>query len=388
MTATQHTATPGRDQAPRAEAQALAGYRIGITSTRRAHELATLLEGQGAVVESAPALKTLPCSEDLQLRDATVACIEQPPDLLVASTGAGMRGWFDAAGKWGLGARLVAALHDCEILALGSKAVGGVRASGLQESWVSESECPQEILTYLGERDLVGTRMVLQEHGLSASALTAALEGKGSEVTVVTVYRCLPAADQAPLFRLVELVAKREIDAVVFTAALAFKVLLQVAAASGRKREVVDALRGQVAAACIGPVTAEAFAQWGIPVIQPARTRLGALVSEIAAQLPARRYGVLIDVSGRLLLLGRAEVVLDGVAVRLTPAPYAVLQALARRPGRIVSRQALLSELPRGYATSEHAVEAAVARLRSALGADLVRTVVKRGYRLAVETAA
>jgi uroporphyrinogen-III synthase len=87
-------------------------------------------------------------------------------------------------------------------------------------------------------------------------------------------------------------------------------------------------------------------------------------------------------------VLSGADVALDGVAVRLTPATYAVLKALAREPGKILSRRDLLGELPSGYATSEHAVEAAVARLRTAMGAQLVRTVVKRGYRLAVESAA
>jgi uroporphyrinogen-III synthase len=90
-------------------------------------------------------------------------------------------------------------------------------------------------------------------------------------------------------------------------------------------------------------------------------------------------------------VLNGADVALDGVPVRLTPAPYAVLQALAREPGKIVSRRDLLSELPSGHAASEHAVETAVetavARLRTAVGADLVRTVVKRGYRLSVDTA-
>jgi sirohydrochlorin ferrochelatase len=150
-------------------------------------------------------------------------------------------------------------------------------------------------------------------------------------------------------------------------------VLMDVAAAAGRKQALLDALRGRVIAACVGPVTAEAFEQWGIPVIQPARFRLGALVREIAVQLPARRHGIRLDVGGRQLVLSEAEVALDGLAVRLTPAPYAVLRALARQPGRILSRRELLSELPSGYAASEHAVEAAVARLRTAVGADLVR---------------
>jgi len=368
--------------------QALAGYRVGITSSRRVNELTTMLERHGAVVESAPALMTLSCTEDVKLRDATRACIEQPPDVLIANTGVGMRGWFDAATEWCLGAKLIESLRGCEILARGPKAVGAVRAAGLRESWVSGGESLDDILAHLRERDLTGTRIVLQEHGTSTSAVAASLERQGSEVTVVTVYRCLPAADQVPMFRLVDLVADRAVDAVVFTAPAAVRVFMDAAAASGRKHELLDALCGHVITACVGPVTAEAFGQWGIPVIQPARSRLGALVREIADQLPARRHGVQIDVGGRQLLLSGAEVVLDGIALRLTPAPYAVLQALAREPGRIVTRRELLSKLPSGYAASEHAVEAAVARLRTAVGSDLVRTVVKRGYRLAVETSA
>lgn len=364
----------------------LVGYRIGITSSRRADELGNLLRRQGAVVESAPALRTLPCTEDVQLRDATGACIEQPPDLLIANTGVGMQGWLDAATQWGLGTKLFDSLAECEILARGPKAVGAVRAAGLRESWVSESESLDDILTYLRARDLTGKRIVLQQHGTSTPAVVAALERQGSEVTVVTVYRCMPAADQAPLFRLVDLVADRELDAVVFTVAAAVTVLLDVAAAAGRKHEVLDAFRGHVVAACVGPVTAEAFGHLGIPVIQPARARLGALAKEIVTQLPARRHGIAIDVGGRRLVLSGGDVALDGVAVRLTPATYAVLKALSREPGRIVSRGELLGQLPSGHAASEHAVEAAVARLRLAVGADLVRTVVKRGYRLDVET--
>ena len=368
--------------------QALAGYRIGITSSRRVDELATMLERHGAQVESAPALRMVSCADDLQLRDATLACIEQRPDVLIANTGVGMRGWFDAATGWGLGAGLIESLRGCEVLARGPKAVGAVRAAGLRESWVSGSDSLDDILAHLRDRDLTGTRIVLQEHGTAASAVVAALELQGSTVTPVTVYRCLPAADPAPLFRLVDLVADREVDAVVFTSPPAVRALMEVAAAAGRKHEYLDSLRGQVSAACVGPVTAEAFGQWGIPVIQPARSRLAALVREIAVQLPPRRNGTRIDAGGRQLLLSGAEVMLDGIVLRLTPAPYAVLQALARDPGRILSRRSLLGELPSGHAASEHAVEAAVARLRTAVGAEVIRTVVKRGYRLAVEPAA
>jgi len=72
----------------------------------------------------------------------------------------------------------------------------------------------------------------------------------------------------------------------------------------------------------------------------------------------------------------------------LTDTTRFLLQTLARRPGRVVSRSELLAALP-GRGNDEHAVETAVARLRSALGNPrLVQTVVKRGYRLALDPAA
>jgi uroporphyrinogen-III synthase len=90
-------------------------------------------------------------------------------------------------------------------------------------------------------------------------------------------------------------------------------------------------------------------------------------------------------VAGKQLVLRGEDVVVDGVVVRLTPAPYAILRALALEPGRVLSRRDLLATLPGGLAGNEHAVEVAVARLRTAVGPSLVRTVVKRGYRLAVD---
>jgi DNA-binding response OmpR family regulator len=80
-----------------------------------------------------------------------------------------------------------------------------------------------------------------------------------------------------------------------------------------------------------------------------------------------------------LQVRGHAAVV-DGRIVELAPGPIAVLRELARRPGHVVPRTDLIASLPGGG--DGHAVEMAVTRLRAALGAPVVETVVKRGYRL------
>jgi uroporphyrinogen-III synthase len=107
------------------------------------------------------------------------------------------------------------------------------------------------------------------------------------------------------------------------------------------------------------------------------------MVKLMETELPLRRAGQTLEVAGHQLLLHGDTVFLDGVEVRLSPAPFAVLHALAVNPGHVVSRRDLLAALPTGSASSEHAVEMAVARLRAAIGTRVVQTVVKRGYRLA-----
>ncbi|HEU4362758.1 MAG TPA: winged helix-turn-helix domain-containing protein, partial [Mycobacterium sp.] len=75
----------------------------------------------------------------------------------------------------------------------------------------------------------------------------------------------------------------------------------------------------------------------------------------------------------------------DGVARSLSPAGMATLRRLAQHPGFVVARADLLRVLP-GNGDNTHAVETAVQRLRTTLGdKGIVITVVKRGYRLAID---
>ena len=83
---------------------------------------------------------------------------------------------------------------------------------------------------------------------------------------------------------------------------------------------------------------------------------------------------------GHRLEVRGSAVVVDGCLRPVPPGPMAVLRALARRPGWVVSRADLLSELPGGGA-DEHAVEAAIARLRSGLGAPGVVQTAARAAR-------
>ena len=61
-----------------------------------------------------------------------------------------------------------------------------------------------------------------------------------------------------------------------------------------------------------------------------------------------------------------------------------MLRALARSPGQVLSATEIRQTTPAWAEVDDHAVEMAVSRLRRALrGADVVQTIVNRGYRLA-----
>ena len=81
--------------------------------------------------------------------------------------------------------------------------------------------------------------------------------------------------------------------------------------------------------------------------------------------------------------------------IRLQDQPFEILRLLLRRPGEIVTREELRRQLwPDGtYVDFEHSLNAAVKRLRAALGDDadnprFVETLPRRGYRFVAPAAA
>jgi uroporphyrinogen-III synthase len=367
----------------------LTGFRVAVTAARRADELCTLLRRRGATVIAAPAIAMVPLPDDDELRINTRALIETPPDVLIATTGIGFRGWMSAADDWGVSGELTDALSRARIVSRGPKATGALRAGGLPEEWSPESESSREVLGYLLQGGISGLRIAVQLHGATDDwdpfpEFLDELRRAGAEVVPIRVYRWQPMPPGGPFDSLVNDIAERRLDAVSFTSAPAVAATLLRATELGVKDQVLEAFRTQVRAMCVGPVTARPLARLGVPTFAPERMRLGALARHIADELPVLQARKLRAAGHDLEIRGTC-VVVDGVVRDLSPAGMAIVRVLALRPGAVVSRQELLAALP-GSGTDTHAVETAVLRLRTTLGdKEIVATVVKRGYRLAVD---
>ncbi len=379
-----HVDTPAAVAEPAAEQLPLAGFTVAVTAARRREELTALLVRRGARVVEAPAIQIIPTGDDDELLASTRACIASAPDVVVATTGIGFRGWMEAADGWGLGEQLRERIGAAELLARGPKVKGAVRAAGLAETWSPDSEASDEVLARLLAQGVAGRTVVVQLHGEPAPGFLGALRKAGATVLEVPVYRWVPAEDLIPVRRLVRQLATAAVDCVVFTSAPAVASLLATAQEEGSHDAVVTALAGPVLAACVGPVTAAPLERLGVPTVQPERARLGALVRTVVEELPARRTRMLTAGEHALELRGHT-VLVDGRPVALTGRQVGVLSALLDASGTVLSRPELLRRAWPGEVADEHAVEMTVARLRSALGpaGAVVQTVVKRGYKLA-----
>lgn len=371
------------------DSASLTGYRVAVTCARRSEELCALLRRHGATVCSAPAISMVALPDDDELQRCTKALVAQPPDVLIATTGIGFRGWVSAADGWGLVNELIAALSSARIVARGPKATGALRAAGLREEWSPQSESSRDVLAHLLESGVDGRRIALQLHGATDDwdpfpEYVNELRAAGAVVVPIRVYRWRPAPTGGEFDQLVNEVALRQLDAVAFTSAPAVAATLMRAGELGISERVVGALRSDVRAMCVGPVTAQPLVRLGIPTSAPKRMRLVALARHIAQELPALRSRT-IHAAGHVIEIRGSCVLVDGTVKSLSRSGMATLRALAARPGTVISRNDLLRALP-GNGTDTHAVDTAVLRLRNALGdRNIVATVVKRGYRLAID---
>jgi uroporphyrinogen-III synthase len=362
--------------------QVMAGCTVLVTADRRSGELAAALERRGATIRHAPALSMVPHVDDDALIDATAAIVADPPDVVVATTGVGFRAWIEAADAQGLADDLLAVLGRARIVARGPKARGAVQAAGLSADWVAESETSAEVAEVLLSEGVHGLHVAIQHHGAGADGLDEVFVKAGARVSPLVVYRWGPTPDPEKLAASVRAAAAGEVDAVVFTSAPGAEAWLEAVESAGLLDEVVSRFTtGEMVAASVGPVTSRPLAHRGIRTLEPERGRLGALVRALVGHYEEIEAVALTTVAGPLVIRARVAV-LDGQVLPLSPTGVEVLRLLAASGGGVVSREQVLEVLP-GVSQDGHAVEVAVARLREAAGRrDLVKTVVKRGYRL------
>jgi uroporphyrinogen-III synthase len=293
---------------------------------------------------------------------------------------------MDAAHEKGLAEELSAALCGTLFVARGPKAHGAIQQAGFVADWVAESETAAEVGEYLLTTPLDGKRIAVQQHGSGADGLDALLASAGADVLALTVYRWGPPPDPRLVERSVEQAAAGEVDAVLFTSAPGASEWVRTAARLGALDALRDrAVRGRLLLASVGPITASPLESAGLKTVQAERGRLGSLARCVIAFFADGGDAPVLRTTAGVVSMRSGGAVIAGEFFPLSRTAAGALGALFDGGGRVLSRDEIAASVPRA-GQNAHAVEMAVARLREALrGFELVQTVVKRGYRLAVE---
>ena len=276
---------------------------VGVTADRRWEEQASLLRKRGLEVLHGPSMRTLDLAGDARLRQVTAQLIASPPDWLVATTGMGMKQWFEAADGWGLRDDLLAALRSgpTTIVARGAKATSAVRQAGLDVAWRAPGESMAEVVDHLRHAggELAAATVAVQLFDPDDHPATAEIRSLAADVVEVPVYRWLLPSDPGPAERLVRAAVAGELGAITFTSQPAVRFLFAIAERLGLHAELVRACNdGTVLPVCIGPVCAEAGDEVGLttmvwpepfrlpPMVRLVAERLGVTASEVPDPLP------------------------------------------------------------------------------------------------------
>jgi uroporphyrinogen-III synthase len=276
-----------RTMEPQAEPKGLAGLRVVSFESRRAAEMAKLIQNYGGQALVAPSMREVPLESNVVALDFCRRLIADGYDMVIFLTGVGARALTRVAETLYSREDFVAALRSSVIVARGPKPVAALKELGIAVNvTVPEPNTWRDLLHSLDAQratyPLKDKRVAVQEYGSSNVELLAGLVERGATVTPVPVYQWALPEDTAPLRTAVQALTSGEIDVSLFTTSIQVLNLLQVADEMGLRSETLSAL-GRTVVGSIGPVTSEELREHGLdPDFEPLHPKMGFLVNEAA----------------------------------------------------------------------------------------------------------
>ncbi len=257
------------------ERKPLFGRRVVVTRAREQQsDFAELLEGYGAEVIRCPTIAFLP-PEDWKALDQSLERIGSY-DWVIFTSANGVRSFVGRLRekKGDLGA-----LHGVRVATIGPATAATLEEAGLRPDLVPDEYRAEAILEAL-DRDLRGMRFFIPRAAEAREVLPAGLRERGAHVDVVAVYRTVQVADEAGA--LLNLLRAGQVDVVSFTSSSTV-----VNFAEMFPGEDLPALLKDVTIACIGPITAETAARYGLTAhVIPSAFTIPSLADALATHLP------------------------------------------------------------------------------------------------------
>ncbi|KQO17830.1 uroporphyrinogen-III synthase [Paenibacillus sp. Leaf72] len=262
--------------------EALKGKRLVIAGSRKTEEMSAIIEKQGgtALVRSLQGL-TLLDEETLEAPLRRFAA--EGADWVVLTTGIGSETLASNAEKLDIKEAFLEQLTQASIASRGYKTTAYLKRTGLKAVVADDDGTVQNLIEKLAEHDFAGQRIVIQLHGEPSPELERFFAAKkAGEVISLLPYKHVPP-EVSVLTQLMEELAAGEVDAICFTTAVQVQYLFRYARKIGLEQQLLELFAGQVLAAAVGKVTAEALQLNGVQrYIVPDIERMGAMIIEVA----------------------------------------------------------------------------------------------------------
>lgn len=245
-------------------------------------QLVDLVSKRGGIPFHAPALAEVPDFYPDDIARLIDEWKRKPFKAAIFQTGVGTRALFDATGALGLRGDFLQLLAQTVVVARGPKPTGALRSHAVRiDRSAAEPYTTAEVLSALDGLPLAAERVLVQSYGEPNRVLDDALEKMGASVSEIPTYRWALPHDLQPLRNLLDALAKKTIDAVVFTSASQVRNFVSVARSSNQERDLVSGLNLTLVAS-IGPVCSKALSAHGIEVrLEAQPPKLGPLLAAL-----------------------------------------------------------------------------------------------------------
>lgn len=279
------------------------GLNVAAFESRRAEEIARLIDQFNGVPHVSPAASEVPLEDNRSAVEFAHRLITGEIDAVIVLTGVGFRRLLEVVQQHIGREQYLQTLSDIVTIVRGPKAAAIMQELGVPPTFSApEPNTWREVLQTIDASYPVANTVVgLQEYGKTNPSLIAGLEARGARVFRIPVYRSGLPEDKGPLEANVRALAEGRLDIVLFTAVIQLTNIQHVAEELGLTNRIRHRLADTVVAS-VGPVTSEALRDCDWPVdIEPDHPNMDDLVATAASragELLARKKRVAVTLSG------------------------------------------------------------------------------------------
>jgi uroporphyrinogen-III synthase len=247
-------------------ADCLRDYTIALTEGRQIEDLAQMLQKEGATVLRCPMVRIVdtpnPAPVFAWLQDLRAGRFSY----VILMTGEGLRRLLGFAERKGIREAVVGALRKTRIITRGPKPVRALAEVGLAPAaGLNAAPTTEGLIATLQHEPLGGRTLGVQLHPDANPALVQFLESVNALARTVMPYVYASAADEGEVLALIERLAGRTVDLVVFTSSPQVDRLYEVATTHDVRPALEQGMTRTLVAA-IGPIVARNLVQRGVRV--------------------------------------------------------------------------------------------------------------------------